>query len=69
MQRAGSDIISGYGSRTAPCASGQQTTTVTVVADYRVFKKGTAVASAEAYTCGYSFCGRMTDSREITIAR
>ena len=69
VQRAGGDIISGYGSRTAPCTGGQQSTTVTVVADSRVFKKGTAVASAEAFTCGFAFCGTITDSREITITR
>lgn len=69
VQRAGSETISGYGSRTAPCSGAPQSTTVTVVADGRVFKKGTAVATAEAFTCGFSFCGTITDSREITITR
>jgi hypothetical protein len=69
VQRAGSETISGFGGRTAPCTGGVQTTTVTVVADGRVFKKGTAVASAEAFTCGFTFCGTISDSREITIAR
>ena len=69
VQRAGGDIISGQGSRTVSCSGGQQATTVTVVADYRVFKKGAAVASAEAFTCGYLFCGTISDSREIMITR
>ena len=69
VQRAGSEISSGSGSRTAPCTGGQQSTTVTVVADQRVFKKGTAVASADAFTCGFTVCGTITDSREITITR
>ena len=69
VQRAGSETISGFGSRTVPCTGGVQSTTVTVVTESRVFKKGTAVASAEAFTCGFSFCGTITDSREIAITR
>jgi len=40
-----------------------------VTAGDRVFKKGTAVATAEAFTCGFSFCGTISDSREITVSR
>jgi hypothetical protein len=69
VQRSGNGTIYGYGSRTAPCSGGQQSTTVTVTAGDRVFKKGTAVASADAFTCGLSFCGTISDSREISISR
>ena len=69
VQRAGSGTSSGYGSRTAPCTGGQQSTSITVTAGDRLFKKGTAVASAEAFTCGFTFCGTISDSREITISR
>jgi hypothetical protein len=69
VQRSGNGTIYGYGSRTAPCSGGQQSTTVTVTAGDRVFKKGTAVASADAFTCGFSFCGTISDSREISISR
>jgi hypothetical protein len=69
VQRSGSGTIYGYGSRTASCTGGLQSTSVTVTAGDRVFKKGTAVASAEAYTCGYGFCGTISDSREVTISR
>ncbi|HTE72615.1 MAG TPA: hypothetical protein VK640_05370 [Actinomycetes bacterium] len=69
VQRSGSGTTYAYGSRTAPCTGGPQSTTVTVTAGDRVFKKGTAVATAEAFTCGFSFCGTISDSREITISR
>jgi hypothetical protein len=69
VQRSGSGTTSGYGSRTAPCTGGQQSTSVTVTAGDRVFKKGLAVASADAFTCGFGFCGTISDSREITIPR
>ena len=69
VQRSGSGTTYAYGSRTAPCTGGLQSTTVTVTAGDRVFKKGTAVASAGAFTCGFGFCGTISDSREISISR
>jgi hypothetical protein len=61
-------VVAGLAARAA-CNGGLQSTTVTVTAGDRVFKKGTAVATAEAFTCGFSFCGTISDSREITISR
>lgn len=69
VQRSGSGTTYAYGSRTAPCTGGLQSTTVTVTAGERVFKKGTAVATAEAFTCGFTFCGTISDSREISVSR
>ena len=69
VQRSGSGTTYAYGSRTASCTGGLQSTTVTVTAGDRVFKKGTAVATAKAFTCGFSFCGTISDSREISISR
>ena len=71
VQRSGSETTSGHGSANLPCdgSGSPQEATVTVVADGRVFKKGPAVASASAFTCGVDFCGTIADTREISISR
>ena len=71
VQRSGSETTSGEGSANLPCGSpgSVQEATVTVVADGRVFKKGAAVGSARAFTCGFGFCDTIADSREIMVTR
>ena len=69
VQRSGVGTASGSGSRIAPCSGELQSTAVTVTAGERVFKKGLAVATASGFTCGGSFCGTISDSREISISR
>ena len=68
-QRSGSETISASGGREVECTGEEEETTVVVTADGRVFKKGTAVGRADLFTCGFSFCGTMTDSKEVTITR
>lgn len=69
-QRAGSEIASGYVSRSIGCYQ-QQTLLVVVPADSgKAFKKGTAFADAQITGCAYaSGCGTENDQVTISITQ
>jgi hypothetical protein len=72
VQRAGSEIASGYGYTQVGCTSQRQTVIVLVTADPgKAFKKGTAVADASISACtpDYSVCGYESDESTISITQ
>jgi hypothetical protein len=67
-QRVGSEVASGFTSNRIGCYQ-QQTLLVLVTAGPgKAFKKGTAVADAEIYSCAPSVCGIETDAATITLS-
>lgn len=70
-QRSGPTVVSGSWSREVTCTGSEETVQVVVTASTgsRTFKKGPAVATAELFTCGFPFCGTVSDSREIAVTR
>jgi hypothetical protein len=69
-QKSGSGVAEGFGFASFGCTgSGQQVTVRVQARGGNVFKKGTAVASAEIFGCNNVTCGSETDSEVIEIQR
>jgi hypothetical protein len=69
-QRSGSGVAEGFGSASVGCTGSSQQITVRVQATGgKVFKKGTAVVTAEVSGCNNVTCGSETDSEVIEIQR
>jgi hypothetical protein len=69
-QRSGSGVAEGFGSESVPCSgSGEQVTVTVQATGGKVFKKGTAVVTAEVFGCNEAICGSETDSEVIVIQR
>ena len=65
-QRVGSDIASGSGFTQFSCTGSLQIVDVTVTANGKAFRKGTANAHAELTVCAFT-CSTATDTRTIEI--
>jgi len=65
-QRVGSDIASGSGFTQVSCTGSLQTVDVTVTANGKAFRKGTASAHAELTVCNFT-CSTATDTRTIDL--
>jgi hypothetical protein len=69
-QKSGSGVAQGFGSTRVGCTgSGQQVTVRVQASGGKIFKQGTAVASAEIFGCNNVTCGSETDSEVIDIKR
>jgi hypothetical protein len=69
-QRSGSGVAEGFGFASFACTgSGQQVTVRVQASGGKIFKKGTAVVSAEIFGCNNVTCGSETDSEVIEIQR
>jgi hypothetical protein len=68
-QKSGSGVAQGFGSTQVGCTGSGQQIVVRVRASGKVFKQGTAVASAEIFGCRDVTCGSETDSEVIQIQR
>jgi hypothetical protein len=69
-QRSGSGVAEGFGFESVPCSgSGEQVTVTVQATGGKVFKKGTAVVTAEVFGCNEAICGSETDSEVIVIQR
>lgn len=69
-QRSGSGVAEGFGFESVPCSgSGEQVTVTVQATGGKVFKKGTAVVTAEVFGCNEAICGSETDTEVIEIQR
>jgi hypothetical protein len=69
-QRSGSGVAEGSTFESVPCSgSGEQVTVTVQATGGKVFKKGTAVVTAEVFGCGTRVCGSETDTEVIEILR
>jgi hypothetical protein len=69
-QRSGSGVAEGFAFESVGCTGSSEQITVLVQATGgKVFKKGTAVATAEVFGCNNVTCGSETDSEVIEIQR
>ena len=69
-QRSGSGVAEGFGFESVACSGSGEQVTVTVQAQGgKVFKKGTAVVTAEVFGCNEAVCGTETDTEVIGIQR
>jgi hypothetical protein len=69
-QKFGSGVAEGFGSTEVACTgAGEQVTVLVRATGARVFKKGTAVVTAEVFGCNETTCGSETDTEVIQIQR
>lgn len=69
-QRSGSGVAEGFGFESVACTgSGEQVTVTVQATGGKVFKKGTAVVTAEVFGCNEAICGTETDTEVIEIQR
>ena len=69
-QRSGSGIAQGFGFEEVGCTgSGEQVVVRVQASGAKVFKQGTAVATAEIFGCNNVTCGSETDSEVIDIKK
>jgi hypothetical protein len=69
-QRSGSGVAEGGAFESVPCSgSGEQVTVTVQATGGKVFKKGTAVVTAEIFGCNEAVCGSETDTEVIEIQR
>jgi hypothetical protein len=69
-QKFGSGVAQGFGFTEVACSgAGEQITVLVQASGARVFKKGTAVVTAEIFGCRNGTCGSETDSEVIQIQR
>jgi hypothetical protein len=69
-QRSGSGVAEGFGFEQVPCSgSGEQVTVTVQATGGKVFKKGSAVVTAEVFGCNEAICGSETDTEVIEIQR
>jgi hypothetical protein len=69
-QRSGSGVAEGFAFEQVPCSgSGEQVTVTVQATGGKVFKKGTAVVTAEVFGCNEAVCGSETDTEVIEIQR
>jgi hypothetical protein len=69
-QRSGSGVAEGFAFESVPCSgSGEQVTVTVQATGGKVFKKGTAVVTAEVFGCNNVTCGSETDTEVIEIQR
>jgi len=67
-ERSGRFVVRGYGSTSVKCTGDKQRLKILVQPRTRVFKSGTALASADIFGCGFHVCGDQPASREIKIS-
>jgi hypothetical protein len=65
-QRVGSDIASGSDFDEVSCTGSLQIVNMTITADGKAFRKGTASAQAELTVCQFT-CSTATDNRTIDL--
>jgi hypothetical protein len=69
-QRVGSEVTHGFNSmQLPPCTGSFQNLSISVTAQDRAFRKGTAFASASMFLCDFTGCRNLQDQREIAIVR
>jgi hypothetical protein len=69
-QRSGSGVAEGFAFESVPCSgSGEQVTVTVQATGGKVFKKGSAVVTAEVFGCNEAICGSETDTEVIEIQR
>jgi hypothetical protein len=69
-QRSGSGVAEGFAFESVPCSgSGEQVTVTVQATGGKVFKKGSAVVTAEVFGCNEAVCGSETDTEVIEIQR
>jgi hypothetical protein len=69
-QRSGSGVAEGFAFESVPCSgSGEQVTVTVQATGGKVFKKGSAVVTAEVFGCNEAICGSETDTEVIQIQR
>ncbi len=69
-QKFGSGVAEGTGFTEVACTgAGEQITVLVRATGARVFKKGTAVVTAEIFGCNETTCGSETDTEVIQIQR
>jgi hypothetical protein len=69
-QRSGSGVAQGFAFESVPCSgSGEQVTVTVQASGGKVFKKGSAVVTAEVFGCNEAVCGSETDTEVIEIQR